>query len=51
VCVVKRRARFFDVRLSVRSLPSLEERSERKQKLGEGEEENRRSPECSRKNA
>jgi hypothetical protein len=49
--MMKRRACFFDVCLRVRSLPSLEERGEGKQKLSDGEEENRRPPECSRKNA
>lgn len=48
VRMVKRRARFFDVRPRIRPLPSLEERGERKQKLGDGEEENRRSPKRSR---
>jgi hypothetical protein len=49
--MVKRRARFFDVRLRVRSLPSLDERSECKEKLSKGKEENRRPPECARKDA
>jgi hypothetical protein len=49
--MVERRASFFDMSSRIRTLPSLEERGKRKQKLGEGEEEDRRSPECSRKDA
>jgi hypothetical protein len=49
--MVKRGASFFDVCLRVRPQSSLEERSECKQKLSEGEKQNRRSPERLRKNA
>jgi hypothetical protein len=47
--MMKRRARFFDVRLRVGALSSLEERRKRKQKLSDRKEEKCGSPECARK--
>ena len=48
VCMVQRRARFLDVRARVRPLSAIEQRSKSEEQLGEGEEKDRRTPECSR---
>jgi hypothetical protein len=49
--MVQRRARFLDVRARVRTLPPLQQWSERKQKLGDREKEKRGAPQSSRKHA
>jgi hypothetical protein len=46
VRVMKRCACFLDVRSRVGSLPSLKNRGKRQKNLSDGEEKNRRSPEC-----
>jgi hypothetical protein len=51
VGMMKRGARFLDVRARVRSLRSLEKRGEGEQKLGDREKEKRGSPQCSWKDA
>ena len=48
VCMVERRACFLDVRPRIRSLAALEKRSKCQEQLSDGEEKNRRTPECSR---
>ena len=48
--VVKRRARFLDVRSRIRAF-SLEKRRKSEEKLSDREKENRRAPEESRQNA
>ena len=48
VRMVQSRAGFLDVRAGIRTLPCFEQRSESHEQLGDGEEQNRRTPERSR---
>ena len=48
VRMVQSRARFLDVRARIRTLPGFEQRSKGQKQLSDGEEQNRRTPECSR---
>lgn len=48
VSMVQRRARFLDVRACVWALSAIEQRSKGQEQLSDGEEKDRRTPECSR---